>query len=110
MTSFLQGPLTDSVFTDSVTFAEVSKRNDAGDPIVGTKKIVPARVERVQDLVTSSSGSQVISKHMIVTLIEIPEDSFVWVTDDTDQAKALRPISTKSAKAPSGFSIYETKL
>ena len=107
---YLQGPLVNSVFTDVVYFAEHDGRTNSGDPIIGVKKSAPARIERENELVLTTDGNQVVSSHKIATRVEIPMESFVWITEDTSPEKAFRPITQKYAKSPSGMVIYEVKL
>ena len=110
MTEYLQGPFTDSVFTDTITFAEPTGRNNAGDPIVGIRKAVKARVERKMEILVDADGVTIMSNHKIATMVEIPIGSCIWLGEDTTDATALRPITVESAKAPSGMVLYEIKL
>ncbi len=100
------------LLTDSVTFQTVTGRGAGGDPTYGAQQTVDARVEDFLGTLRLPNGTEVSPENKIVTLVEIPRDSRIWLpgtsTGDNSEARELQ--RTAKASLPRGGTLYEAFL
>lgn len=81
------------LLTQTVTYADVSSRNNAGDPVYGSQVSVAARVEFVAKRVLNAQGIVVDSVAKVYTATAIPHRARIWLpgddTNDDNEAKQI---------------------
>jgi hypothetical protein len=108
----------DHLFPDTVVFAPLLGRTDAGDPEIGEQCTTKGRIEDDVTMKIDPDGNERQSNHKIVTKVKVPRTAFVWLCpregdqdDIEDTNAARRPITVKRASMPDGsLSLFETWL
>ncbi len=99
--------------TQSVVFAPPTGLGANGNPTYGAQQTIAARVEYGTHFRYGRDGEQTICNEKVVTLVQIPVGSRVWIPGDNpaDTTAARRPQDIVSATSFDGScTIFETYL
>lgn len=101
------------LLTQTVSFAAPGAVDQNGDPTFGTVQSIPCRHLKKVERASGPSGISLIELTVIVSEVEIPAGSLVWLdgTDAGDHSKARIPQVRTNAKKPfEAYTLYETRL
>ena len=101
------------LLTDTITYKDVSSRNNSGDPSWGAAATATARVEFGPFRIQSAKGIEVDAQAKVVTETDVPHRAKVWLPGEntSDENAAHVIIRRKKASTPSAsITLYELYL
>jgi hypothetical protein len=99
-------PQIKSQLKQTINIATVSSLGSSGDPTVGTKTQVAARVTQKKSYVPGSDGVNQLSDYLVLTETELTFDKLIWLPADDTSASGRRPLAITPAVNEKGTVDY----